>query len=284
MKAIFLGAGASYECGMPLVWEFTNVLRVNVLKRLNSKLFDFRKKPNFRAYFEDLLARSDLHYEQIIGELEDIYLGNGINREIALEVAHQLIDCIQLLLLEDQTKTSPLFSAKVQDYKGIQGLISEQAIIDVFSLNHDINFEEICKYHAVPYRDGFFDDVEPRYANIANFKTLKIENLNNGKLNFFEKKEVGFNLVKLHGSLDIFAVEDKNLYLKCTPPLGAKIGGHVQEVVKAETHSQAVCSQMQTRTVRELLVKDADGEIQFLRRSLLSGAGVSEFLCKRDFV
>jgi hypothetical protein len=44
MRAIFLGTRASYECGMPLVWEFTTVLRDNVLRRLDSRLFDFRKR------------------------------------------------------------------------------------------------------------------------------------------------------------------------------------------------------------------------------------------------
>ena len=32
MDGIFLGAGASYEVGMPLVWEFTDVIRKNILK------------------------------------------------------------------------------------------------------------------------------------------------------------------------------------------------------------------------------------------------------------
>jgi len=245
---------------------------MNVLKRLDSKLFDFRENPNFRASFENLLSRPDLHYEQIIGELEKIYLARGQDHSIALKTAHQLIDCVQILLLEDQEKTTPLFSEKVKDYKGIKNLISEQTSLNVFSLNHDINFEEICKYHDVPYRDGFFDEAEPRYANIANFKTLKIDQLNDRKLNFFAENEVGVNLIKLHGSLDIFAAEDKKLYLKCTPPIEMKLGGHVQEIRKAEIHSQEVCNQMQTRTVRELLVKDVTGEIQFLRRSLLSGA------------
>ena len=41
MRGLFLGAGASYEVGMPLVWEFSQTLRENVLKRLETNLFDF---------------------------------------------------------------------------------------------------------------------------------------------------------------------------------------------------------------------------------------------------
>ncbi len=43
MKGLFLGAGASYEVGMPLVWEFSQTLRENILKRLDAKIFDFDK-------------------------------------------------------------------------------------------------------------------------------------------------------------------------------------------------------------------------------------------------
>jgi len=272
MKAIFLGAGASYECGMPLVWEFTNVLRANVFKRLDTLLFDFRKNPDFREQFEEILRNPEFHYEKMIGELEALYLGRGKYSDIAIHVARQLVDCIQVLLLEDQFHTSQMFSLKVKDYTGIRTVVAKNPGLTVFSLNHDVNFEEICKYHEVPCRDGFFEDVVQRYSNIANFKVLKKVQMEQGAFNFFGPEEMGISLLKLHGSLDIFAVEDKNLYLKCTPPASEKIGGHYLEIQKVEKHCQEVCNRMHSRTVGELNVLDINGELQFLRRSLLSGA------------
>jgi hypothetical protein len=115
VRAILLGAGASYECGMPLVWEFTAVLRSNVLRRLDSNLFDFRKHPTFRTYFESLLSDPTLHYEQMVGKLETIHLQRGANSQIAFDTARQLIDCVQILLLEDQQKATSLLTAKVKD-------------------------------------------------------------------------------------------------------------------------------------------------------------------------
>ncbi|CAG8868676.1 hypothetical protein [Pseudomonas fluorescens] len=272
MKGLFLGAGASYECGMPLVWEFTNVLRTNVLKRLDSNLFDFRSDPSFRIRFEAILSDPDIHYEQIIGELEKIQLERGPSSEIASSILRQLIDCVQILLLEDQVLTTKLLSEKVKDYSGIKRLLARHSCLHVFSLNHDINFEEICKFYGVQCRDGFFEPAVERYLNIANFKSLTKEQLSEGDLNFFNPEEVGVNLIKLHGSLDMFAVEDKNLYLKCAPPAEAPIGGHVQEIRRIEDHSLELIQRLKIRSVGELDVTDKNGEIQFLRRSLLSGA------------
>ena len=73
MKGVFLGAGASYEVGMPLVWEFSNTLRINVIKRMNSNLFDFKKDSSLKEQFINLLSDENLHYEEVVGELEKIY-------------------------------------------------------------------------------------------------------------------------------------------------------------------------------------------------------------------
>ena len=93
-----------------------------------------------------------------------------------------------------------------------------------------------------------------------------------GNLNFFPPDGLGVNLIKLHGSLDVFAVEDKNLFLKCTSPAHEPLGGHVREVMRVEAHSIEICKRIETRAPGELIVIGSDGTMQFLRRSLLSGA------------
>lgn len=272
MKALFLGAGASYECGMPLVWEFTNVLRANVLKRLDTKLFNLHGHSDFRQEFEAILSDPNIHYEQMVGKLEGIQLQMREDSGIVSETARQFLDCVQVLLLEDQILTTRLLAEKAKDYSGLKSLLKQYECLHVFSLNHDVNFEEICKLHGVAFRDGFYEGGADRYSNIANFKSLTIEQIDNRALNYFGAEGYGVNLLKLHGSLDIFAVEDKNLYLKCAPPLASPVGLHVQEIQRLEQHSIKVSQQANLRTIGELDVLDVHGEIQFLRRSLLSGA------------
>ncbi|WP_371364539.1 hypothetical protein ACA097_16280 [Pseudomonas sp. QL9] len=272
MKALLIGAGASYECGMPLVWEFTNILRSNVLKRLDTKLFDFRESPDFRYIFEKIISNPKLHYEEMIGELERIRIDNPEQSSVATSTALQLTECVQILLLEDQQNTTEYFKLKCKDYDGIKSLISKHGKVDIFSLNHDINLEEICKHHGIKYKDGFYESEENNYSHIARFKVATKEQLDSGNLNFLTKDEEGINIIKLHGSLDIFAAEDKNLYLKCTPDENEPIGGHINEIRKIEQHNREICQESKVRATMELCVYDKNGELQFLRRSLLSGS------------
>lgn len=257
---------------MPLVWEFTNELRVNVLKQLDTTLFDFRKSPALRPQLEAILSNPTLHYEQMIGELEALCLRRGPDQAAALNATRQLIDCVQILLTEDQLLTTGMLRVKMPDYAGIAGLATLNPGLDVFTLNHDVVFEEICRFHCVPYRDGFFDSPVPRYQQIGHFKTLTKTQMDCANLNFFDRSTYGLNLIKLHGSIDFFAVEDKNLYLKCQPPVSSAIGSHVGEVLRIEAHSVELSRTIKARGVGELFVKGSDGEMQFLRRSLLSGA------------
>lgn len=272
MKALFLGAGASYECGMPLVWEFTNILRVNLLRRLDTNLFDFRSSTHLREQFETMLSNPNFHYERMVGELENLYLARGNQANIVHNAYRQLVECVQGLLLEDQLLTTALFSERVKDYEGIRNLVSINPCLHVFSLNHDVNFEEICKFHGVGCRDGFFENENNRYADIARFKTLTSAQMESDNLNFYKPGEVGANLLKLHGSLDMFAVEDKNLYLKCAPRDSEGIGGHVGEIMRLERHGVDVSNKLQIRATAEVQVLDNEGQHQFLRRSLLSGS------------
>lgn len=271
MKGLFIGAGASYECGMPLVWEFTNILRSNVMKRLDSNLFNFKGELEFRNIFEQILCNPNLHYEQMIHELENIYIDRSKHSDLARTAALQLTECVQILLLEDQQLTTEFFSQRVKSYDGIKGLLRQNPCLHVFSLNHDVNFEEICKFHEIPCKDGFFDSPVERYAHIANFRSITASQLKNAEFNFYSPLEVGVNLLKLHGSLDMFAVEDKKLFLKCFPPDGSSIGEHVEEIRKIESHSIALSTTHRSRITMELEVLDNSGELQFLRRSLLSG-------------
>jgi hypothetical protein len=268
-KGLFLGAGASYEVGMPLVWEFSNTLRINVLKRLDTKLFNFKSNESLKGTLIDLFNDQNKHYEEVIGELEKLYLQNHTESSIH-HVLIQLIECIQLLMLEEQMNTLKFLGEKVKDYYGLKALVEEQGVLNVFSLNHDVVFEEICDYYSIPYRDGFFP-LENKYKTVANFKAITKEQLESGEINLFQSDISCVNLIKLHGSLDIFAAEDKKLFLKVTGD-GEHIGSNFYEIRKIEDHNLNVCTHDGIRTTNELCVYDDNNELQFLRRSLLSGA------------
>lgn len=142
MKGLFLGAGASYECGMPLVWEFTNVFRAQIIKRLNTRLFNLNNNQELKKYFIDLLNNKSIHYEEIVSELENLSLKTNKNIEVE-GLIHQVIECIQLLLLEDQQLTLPMLALKAADFIPLKKLVSQEKPLYIFSLNHDLIYRRI---------------------------------------------------------------------------------------------------------------------------------------------
>ncbi|ENN6197122.1 hypothetical protein AB9W56_003528 [Vibrio vulnificus] len=272
MKALFLGAGASYEVGMPLVWEFTNVLRRVVLKRIDTNLFNFKNDLELENEFISLFENHDLHYEQIVAHLEDLYLSSRSDiykRDVVHGIIIQLIETIQLLLLEDHSLIKELLTHRIKDYYGLKEYLSKREPTFVYSLNHDVVFEEVCTYLSLPFSDGFYDDSRG-FENVAPFSSISSKQLESGELNFFKGNTLGFNLVKLHGSLDIFAIEDMDYFIKARA-LGQYVGGHIDSIVSIEKTNALICHRDHYRVTNELTVEDDAGEIQFLRRSLLSG-------------
>lgn len=267
---LFLGAGSSYEVGMPLVWEFSSTLRKNVLSRIDTKLFDFKGNEDLRSSFISLLSDENKHYEEVVGELEYIYLSNKYDTQEVWGVIIQLVECIQLLLLEEQENTAELLKLKSIDYYGIISLLKSYKSFDVFSLNHDLVMEEICNFYKIPYKDGFYEE-DTNYDHITDFGVLDKERIDQKKYDFFESGEVGINIIKLHGSLDTFAAEDKKLYLKTRGKEGVA-GSCITAVRDLENTGMKFMTENSTRATNELLVTDKSGEIQMLRRSLLSGA------------
>jgi hypothetical protein len=270
MKGLFLGAGASYEVGMPLVWEFSQTLRENVIKRLETKLFNFENDEELKKYFIEILSNEELHYEQVVGLLEKRKLHDRSNNQRIHGIIIQLIECIQLLLLEEQSNTLKFLSERIKDYYGIKALIDKENVFNIFSLNHDIVFEEILDYFRIPYKDGFYKR-NSNYSNVANFKVITSDELEAGNLDLFNERESGINLIKLHGSLDVFAAEDKGLFLKVYGD-AKYVGSNYAEIRKVESRNIEIVQRDGIRATNELYVHDSLGELQFLRRSLLSGA------------
>jgi len=267
---LFLGAGASYECGMPLVWEFTHSLKKAILERLDTRLFNFKGNDELKIFFTSLLQNDNFHYEQIVGELEKIYIQG--KKDTVHGVIIQLIECIQSMLLETEVNTIKLAKVKFATYSGIVDFLNDKGSVDVYFLNHYVIFEELCDFYNLPYKDGFFKNRKTSYDHIVNFKSITEDELNNNKFDYYNDGNInGFNLMKLHGSVDIFSANDKKLYLKCFG-VGDEVGRHVMEIKKLEEFGFETIKKLALRGSNEIFVNDDSGRLQFLRRTLLSGA------------
>jgi hypothetical protein len=270
MLAFFLGAGASVECGMPLVWPFTTTFSENILKRIDTYLFNFSDNNRIKERFVAIIANKNLHYEQMVSELEKWkQVAVGREQEIVDGLINQTTECIQLLLFELQENCIPKMHLRFDNYFGLKAIIQKYGRVDIYSLNHDLIVEELCSFYGIPLKDGFYADRNHGYSRLGSFKDVTKTELQQHHLDFFGQNESGVNLLKLHGSFDIFAIEDKGKYLKSVG--NSEFGSYIRAIRNIETFNLAECGNTNVRGVNELIVTDDSGEMQFLRRSLLSG-------------
>ncbi|MFZ2752633.1 MAG: hypothetical protein WAZ48_04210 [Lysobacteraceae bacterium] len=283
MKALFLGAGASYDFGLPLVWELTaelrNWLTAEKVDWINDR---WKSQGGGRSqktleFTKRLLVNKDLHYEAILGAFEV-----AINRErdsYEREQLHAqyswLLQMICHMLNERQIKNKAYISGIVSDYYGIQKMADESRPLWVFSLNHDVNFEIIAAAYGIPVKSGFDEEItiperapDGEIIGRLKFKKISRSSLNGKKYDLFKKGEYGVNLVKLHGALDVFASGDDLSYLKLQPDENSVVG-IIEALDRANMNLRCVPFLAVTN---EIAYTDDFGEIQFLRRTLLSGA------------
>lgn len=283
MKALFLGAGASYDFGLPLVWELTaeirNWLTPEKIDWINDqwKSQGGGRSQKVVELTKRLLGNKDLHYEAILGALEV-----AINRE---RDAHErqelhgqyswLLQMICYMLNQRQIKNKEFISGVVEDYFGIQKMADENRPLWVFSLNHDVNFEIIAAAHGIPVKSGFNEEIEipertpdGKIIGKLRFKKISRSSFTDNRYDFFKKGDYGINLVKLHGALDVFATGDDLSYVKLQPDKNS-IAGVIEALERANMNLQCVPFLAVTN---EIAYTDDSGEIQFLRRTLLSGA------------
>ena len=88
---------------------------------------------------------------------------------------------------------------------------------------------------------------------------------------FFKTGEEGINLVKIHGSLDVFSIRDGKDFLKLIPTSGG-VEGVIDALLIANKNLRPNWPEVTVRAINEIVYADQFGEIQFLRRTPLAGA------------
>ena len=285
-KALFLGAGASVDAGMPLVSELTAEL---VRWLTPAKLAEFNQGWRARgggwsdpviAGLLGLLQNRSLHYEQIIGAVEVEFARERDHRlRQQWHAVHGfLLQVVRGFLLERQIRNLDFALSVLDDFGALKKLAAENRPLWVFTTNHDVIPEILAGKLGIPIKSGFREKVTlPMSAGGAGapieiaFERLPRAAIAAGDYDFFRPGEFGINLIKLHGSLDIFGYGDEISYLK----VASKDGGprsYVEQLRSLELIDFALGSRDGVRAVNEHCHLDPQGKVQFLRNSLLSGA------------
>ena len=289
LTGLLLGAGASYDLGMPLVWELTHELKSwltpDKLRTLNQH---WRQAGPGFDYPDDVIddlasviERDEMHYENILGFLQvqsqrrsdPLQSYNGLYMFLA--------EIVYAILQERHLRSIEYIKGNIRYLDGINALVEDNAPLWIFSLNHDLIIECFAAELGIPLKSGFTEEtirLPRRGANGDVIGHLKAEVLPEHVLKqqglpFLHRGQSGINLLKIHGSLDVFTFRDGRDVLKLLPD-GDGIEGVLSSLRIANNELRyAEPGWPDGLTTRnEIMFADDSGEMQFLRRSLLAGA------------
>jgi hypothetical protein len=283
---LFLGAGASFELGMPLVshltGEFKGYFTADHVRDLNA---GWRSQGGGydNSVIETtigLLARDDLHYENILGYLQTV----STRRQQAFADQYdgmykRMVELIYLLLYHRQVGSLPYIIGGFPPFEGLTGFVRQSSPVWTFSLNHDLMFQLLAAHCNIPLRDGFWPDKtlavfgnQPRMPKSSlRADILTEDDLNRGNLHLFKTGEGGINLLRLHGALDMFTFRD-GLDLCRLRPEAPEPHAYLTALQHVNEAIGYWDGGGKARVINELPYTDETGLEQYLRRTLLAGA------------
>jgi hypothetical protein len=284
LTGLFLGAGASCDLAMPLVWELTDELRNLLLPAKLRSLNDSAKSQGL-GFADDeidtlvaLLGTPNLHYEAVLGHLEVQFLRTTGQRYHGLY--SWLVEIVYFLLYNRHIQNVGFIEKNIHLLEGISRLTKNNAPLWIFSLNHDLIIECLAVKYKIPLNCGFTKStvkLPRRDANGSKIgeldaETIPVDELKRG-MPFLNQGEPGINLLKIHGALDVFLFDDTKYVLRLLPK-EETVSGVIESLRAANEDLIYVRGNPPSpaRTYNEITYADDAGEMQFLRRTLLAGA------------
>ncbi len=281
---LLLGAGASYEAGMPLVKELTDELKgwltADQLRRLNEgwKSQGTGYADEVVEDFASVLSRDEMHYESLLGHLQVQSNRNPMLRQDYLGLYSVLVEIIYHLLRLRHENNIALIEGNLHVLEGMARLSDTNNPLWIFSLNHDMLVECVAMKYGIPVHSGFASgeialprrDFQGARIGELTAETITETDLASGMA--FPQRQRGFNLLKFHGSLDVFGYEDGKNFARLLP-WEKSVEGIINMLRVAQEELIFVDPQRvgPVKTTNEITFADHNGVMQFLRRSLVTG-------------
>jgi hypothetical protein len=245
LTGLFFGAGASYEAGMPLLWELTaeikNWLTPAKLRELNAgwKLQGTGFADQVVNDLVLVLEQPASHYEEMLGYLELQYRRQRSLPQEYHGIYSWLVELVYQLLYYRQVNNKLFLDRHLPYYDGIRALADVNAPLWIFSLNHDVIVEAIAARLSIPLHTGFSKatvtlprrDPSGRKKGEITAEVLTKRELEQNAMYFPNPPQPGIYLLKVHGALDMFTFNDGQDLLKLLPT--SPSGAGVIEVLRA---------------------------------------------------
>jgi hypothetical protein len=239
LKGLLLGAGASRDFGLPLVKDLTDELHRR-LPREDILMLQGVARLRGDGYPDEILeeflqamAAEKRNYERVIGyfQTKDLEARDprGIGHtyhSIALLISRVVLE----ILIDKHIENSAKFCSPPAEYiGGILSLAVKNRPLWIFSLNYDLVIESLACASTLDCDCGLTIRESRRFfcQRANDFHELSFDRLNSEDISEFglifrNDSAGGINLVKLHGSLDLFTVNNGKDLLKLRPSLRFK--------------------------------------------------------------
>jgi len=141
-----IGAGASYELGLPLVDELTMEFKKALCRTKETPYYKVPKE--IEPIVFSLLQDNNLNYEDVIGRIEvEIQRCRG-NDELYQKwnaLLAKYLETVFFLLLERHYKNKTFICERLDLFKPLKEYCTKNPVW-IFSLNHDLSIEVVAKY------------------------------------------------------------------------------------------------------------------------------------------
>lgn len=285
-RGLLLGAGFSYNLGMPLAKKFSEYLYSFLTEeRLREIAFGLcaanpygADRPLDRAAMSAFCdcfekQRACFHYEGFLSAVEDMPLETQAQRDARSCFLGKIKELIEESFFLCQTGSAAAFLLFSPLYHPLFRDLKEE--MWVLSLNHDLAVEMLCIQLGIPVCFGASEQLTFPLRNEEGAPRIQLDAADNravslAQLDFAEGRPA-VNLLKIHGGLNEFFYQDRKrrLYLpveNCGNPLDyiAAVG--------TVMHDMHYCiNGVPVRIQGEYAVCGPEGEWEFLQPSVLSG-------------
>lgn len=290
-KGLLLGAGFSYDLGMPLSVEFTEVFlgifnkeNVKSLATALAKSDPYSKgRPiNKEAIFNgfDLLLEyknnKGNNYEEFLQTIQDKQNELGSSQSdkdsynylfsVFYEMIHTILSIYQKLSYET------VYEKNIRWFSKLENLLSEKETW-VFTLNHDLYMECIALDFGIPITYGDNENISFPLSNLDMDKNVNLtcsrrSNLDTGDTGFFKDKK-GINLVKLHGGLSELHYKDNEVL--CNLPLNSNSSAELIANFKQLENMAYYHQGQKVPSGKDRVITDSNGELDIISKSMLTG-------------
>jgi len=290
-KGLLVGAGFSYDFGMPLGKELTevflglfnkrNVRSLAVVLSKNSPYSEDRPI-NKEAILEGLgllleyKKRNESNYEELFSELQKLGDSSSKNQSdkdsyhylfsIFYDIVHSILSIYQ------DESYSVLYARNKQWHSKLSSLLSDKETW-IFTLNHDLYMECLAVDLNIPITYGDIKNISFPVSNqkmndVINFTYSEGANLDKDTLGF-HKNEYGINLIKLHGGLSELDYKDKSII--CNQSLKKNNSSELIHDFRRIENMAYFHHGKKIPSGKSRVITNSEGQLDIISKSMLTG-------------